>query len=164
MGLRFAENGGAYIFLAFSLVYGKFIVFPDRSLSAVMLGMHCRMFAMLGWGKLSDRYWTQAVYMFGAFALIAMAFPFFWMLDTKQTPLVYLAFLLGTAVCHGAMIGTLPALVGELLSTEVRYTESRLVTNRFQCCWRLITSDSDRLLRDPRFLASFRVFLVLLAS
>ncbi|MDB5786875.1 MFS transporter [Caballeronia mineralivorans] len=123
MGLRFAENGGAYIFLAFSLVYGKFIgISGSVMLSAVMLAMIVEMFAMLGWGKLSDRVGRKPVYMFGALALIAMAFPFFWMLDTKQTPLVYLAFLLGTAVCHGAMIGTLPALVGELFSTEVRYT------------------------------------------
>lgn len=123
MGLRFAENGGAYIFLAFSLVYGKFIgISGSVMLSAVMLAMIVEMFAMLGWGKLSDRIGRKPVYMFGALALIAMAFPFFWMLDTKQTPVVYLAFLLGTAVCHGAMIGTLPALVGELFSTEVRYT------------------------------------------
>ncbi|MDN7177382.1 MHS family MFS transporter [Caballeronia sp. SEWSISQ10-4 2] len=123
MGLRFAENGGAYIFLAFSLVYGKFIgISGSVMLSAVMLAMIVEMFAMLGWGKLSDQIGRKPVYMFGALALIAMAFPFFWMLDTKQTPVVYLAFLLGTAVCHGAMIGMLPALVGELFSTEVRYT------------------------------------------
>ena len=30
--------------------------------------------------------------------------------------------MLGNAVCHGAMIGTQPTLMGELFSTEVRYS------------------------------------------
>jgi MFS family permease len=60
--------------------------------------------------------------MIGAISLVAMAFPFFWLLNTHSTPLIWLALVLGTAVCHGAMIGTLPALVGELFSTEVRYS------------------------------------------
>ena len=39
MGLRVAENGGAYIFLAFSLVYGKFAGVPNSTmLIGVMLG------------------------------------------------------------------------------------------------------------------------------
>jgi MFS transporter, MHS family, shikimate and dehydroshikimate transport protein len=123
MGLRVAENGGAYIFLAFSLVYGKFAGVPNSTmLIGVMLGMVIEMGAMLAWGKLSDRIGRKPVYMIGAISLALMAFPFFWLLDTRSTPLVWLALVLGTAVCHGAMIGTLPALVGELFDTEVRYS------------------------------------------
>ena len=123
MGLRVAENGGAYIFLAFSLVYGKFAGVPNSTmLIGVMLAMVIEMGAMLAWGKLSDRIGRKPVYMIGAISLALMAFPFFWLLDTRSTPLVWLALVLGTAVCHGAMIGTLPALVGELFDTEVRYS------------------------------------------
>ncbi|WP_176055128.1 MFS transporter [Paraburkholderia caribensis] len=123
MGLRVAENGGAYIFLAFSLVYGKFVgIASSVMLTGVMLAMVVEMGAMLAWGRLSDRIGRKPVYMIGAAGLIVMAFPFFWMLDTHQAPWIYLALVLGTAVCHGAMIGTLPALVGELFSTEVRYS------------------------------------------
>ncbi|MBC8723748.1 MHS family MFS transporter [Paraburkholderia sp. 31.1] len=123
MGLRVAENGGAYIFLAFSLVYGKFVGISNSvMLTGVMLAMVVEMGAMLAWGKLSDRIGRKPVYMIGAVSLVVMAFPFFWLLNTQSTPLIWLALLLGTAVCHGAMIGTLPALVGELFSTEVRYS------------------------------------------
>jgi metabolite-proton symporter len=123
MGLRVAENGGAYIFLAFSLVYGKFVGIPNSTmLTGVMLAMVVEMIAMLLWGKLSDHIGRKPVYMIGAASLAVMAFPFFWLLDTHSTPLIWLALVLGTAVCHGAMIGTLPALVGELFSTEVRYS------------------------------------------
>lgn len=123
MGLRVAENGGAYIFLAFSLVYGKFAGIPNSTmLTGVMLAMIVEMGAMLAWGRLSDRIGRKPVYMIGALSLVAMAFPFFWLLNTHSTPLIWLALVAGTAICHGAMIGTLPALVGELFSTEVRYS------------------------------------------
>ena len=123
MGLRVAENGGAYIFLAFSLVYGKFAGIPNSTmLTGVMIAMVVEMGAMLAWGRLSDRIGRKPVYMIGALSLVAVAFPFFWLLDTHATPLIWLALVVGTAVCHGAMIGTLPALVGELFSTEVRYS------------------------------------------
>jgi MFS transporter, MHS family, shikimate and dehydroshikimate transport protein len=123
MGLRVAENGGAYIFLAFSLVYGRFAgIASSTMLIGVMLAMIVEMMAMLAWGKLSDRIGRKPVYMIGALSLVAMAFPFFWLLDTHSTPFIWLALVLGTAVCHGAMIGTLPALVSELFSTEVRYS------------------------------------------
>ena len=123
MGLRVAENGGAYIFLAFSLVYGKFAgIASSTMLTAVVLAMVVEMGAMLAWGRLSDKLGRKPVYMIGAVSLMVMAFPFFWLLNTHSSPLIYLALVLGTALCHGAMIGTLPALVGELFSTEVRYS------------------------------------------
>ncbi|KVD87294.1 MFS transporter [Burkholderia sp. ABCPW 14] len=123
MGLRVAENGSAYVFLAFSLVYGKFIGIPNQvMLTGVMCAMVVEMAAMLGWGRLSDRIGRKPVYLIGAAGLVAAAFPFFWLIDTREPRFVYLALTIGAAVSHGAMIGTLPALVGELFSTEVRYS------------------------------------------
>lgn len=123
MGLRVAENGGSYIFLAFSLVYGKFIGIPNGiMLAGVMVSMLVELFAMLLWGRLSDRWGRKPVYMIGAAGLIVIAFPFFWLLDTQVPALIWLALLLGNPICHGAMIGTQPSLMGELFSTEVRYS------------------------------------------
>ena len=123
MGLRVAENGGSYIFLAFSLVYGKFIGIPTSILLAgVMVSMLVELGAMILWGRLSDRIGRKPVYMIGALGLMVVAFPFFWLLDTKVPVLIWLAFLLGNPICHGAMIGTQPSLMGELFTTEVRYS------------------------------------------
>ncbi|MGH8778414.1 MFS transporter [Paraburkholderia sp.] len=123
MGLRVAENGGSYIFLAFSLVYGRFIgISSSIMLAGVMVSMTVELAMMLFWGRLSDKIGRKPVYMIGAVGLILVAFPFFMLLDTKAPALIWLAFLLGNPVCHGAMIGTQPSLMGELFSTEVRYS------------------------------------------
>ncbi|SAL78070.1 MFS transporter [Caballeronia telluris] len=123
MGLRVAENGGSYIMLAFALAYGKFIgVSSQVMLAGVIVSMSVELFAMLLWGRLSDRIGRKPVYLIGALGLVVIAFPFFWLIDTKVPGLIWLAFLLGNAVCHGAMVGTQPSLMGELFSVEVRYS------------------------------------------
>jgi MFS family permease len=123
MGLRVAENGGSYIVIAFSLVYGKFIGIPNQiMLAGLIVSMIAELFTMLMWGRLSDRVGRKPVYMFGALGLVVLAFPFFWLLGTQVPVLIWLAFVLGNAVCHGAMIGTQPSLMSELFSTEVRYS------------------------------------------
>lgn len=123
MGLRVAENGGSYIVIAFALVYGKFIGVPNQiMLAALIVSMTVEIFTMLLWGRLSDRIGRKPVYMIGAVGLVVLAFPFFWLIGTKVPALIWVAFLLGNAFCHGAMIGTQPSLMGELFSTEVRYS------------------------------------------
>ncbi|ETD39239.1 MHS family MFS transporter [Pseudomonas chlororaphis subsp. aurantiaca] len=123
MGLRLAENGGAYIFLSFSMAYAKFSGLSTQLvLLGVMLAMVLEAFSILFWGWLSDRIGRRPVYAFGSISLMLLAFPFFWMLDTHDPTLVYLALILGLPVSHGAMIGTQPAMMGELFPTHVRYT------------------------------------------
>ena len=123
MGLRVAENGGSYIVLAFSLVYGKFIGVPNQiMLAGVIVSMSVELGTMLLWGRLSDRIGRKPVYMIGAAGFVVIAFPFFWLIGTQVPALIWLAFLLGNPICHGAMIGTQPSLMGELFSTEVRYS------------------------------------------
>lgn len=123
MGLRVAEHGGTYIVFAFSLAYGKFIGVPDSTmLAGMVLSASVELVTTVLWGRLSDRVGRKPVYMIGAVGLIVIAFAFFWLIDTKVPALVGLAYLLGNAVCHGAMIGTHPSLRSELFSTEVRYS------------------------------------------
>jgi MFS transporter, MHS family, shikimate and dehydroshikimate transport protein len=123
MGLRVAENGGSYVFLAFALAYGKFVGVPqDLMLLGVMLSMTVALATMVMFGALSDRIGRRPVYLFGAAGLIAAAFPFFWLIDTKLPVLVILAFMIGNSLCHAAMIGTQPSFFSELFSPDVRYS------------------------------------------
>jgi MFS family permease len=123
MGLRLAENGGAYIFLAFVMAYAKFTGLSTQIvLGGVMVAMIVEAFTILFWGWLSDRIGRRTVYAIGSVSLIVLAFPFFWMMDTHATGWVYGGLLLGLAFSHGAMIGTQPALMGELFPAHVRYS------------------------------------------
>ncbi|CAE6795506.1 Fosfomycin resistance protein AbaF [Paraburkholderia haematera] len=149
MGLRVAENGGSYIVIAFSLVYGKFVGVPNQiMLAGLIVSMLVELCTMLMWGRLSNRIGRKPVYMIGAVGLVVIAFPFFWLLGTKVPALVWLAFLLGNAVCHGAMIGTQPSLMGELFSTEVRYSGLALgARDRFGVRGRTVAAHCDRVAR-----------------
>jgi MHS family shikimate/dehydroshikimate transporter-like MFS transporter len=123
MGLRFAENGGSFIFLAFSLAYGKFAgLANDVLLTGVMLSMVVEVCAIPLWGRLSDKLGRKPVYFIGSIGLMVVAFPFFWLIDSHVPTLIFLAFLLGNPLCHGAMIGSQGAMMSELFTTEVRYT------------------------------------------
>lgn len=123
MGLRVAENGGSYIFLAFALAYGKFTgVAQDVMLLGVMLSMTLGLGSMVLFGHLSDRIGRRPVFMFGAIGMMLAAFPFFWLIDSGNTALIMLAFVLANTLCHAAMVGVMPAFFSELFSTEVRYT------------------------------------------
>lgn len=123
MGLRIAENGSAYLFLAFTIAYAKFTGLDTQLvLASVMVAMIVEAGTIVFWGWLSDRIGRRIVYAIGSVGLMLLAFPFFWMLDTHSTVWVYLAALLGMAFCHGAMIGTQPALMGELFPAKVRYS------------------------------------------
>lgn len=123
MGLRVAENGGSYIFLSFSVVYGVHVG-VDRGLLilAVTFSMVFSFFSYLLFGYLSDLIGRRPVYAFGAVAMAAMAFPYFAMIDSNSPPVVIVAFLIANGICHGAMIGTQPALFHELFPAKVRYS------------------------------------------
>lgn len=123
MGIRIAENGSAYLFLAFTIAYAKFTGLDTQLvLAAVMVAMIVEAGTIVFWGWLSDILGRRVVYAIGSVGLMLLAFPFFWMLDTHSPVWVYLAALLSMAFCHGAMIGTQPALMGELFPPKVRYS------------------------------------------
>lgn len=122
-GARIAENGGSYVFLVFVLAYATEVgISSTVALVSVVVAMTLEAVAMPLWGALSDRIGRRPVYAGGAIAMILWAAPFFWLLNTGETPLVLLAVVVANAVCHGAMIGTQPAFFSELFASGVRYS------------------------------------------
>lgn len=95
MGLRVAENGGSYLILSFSLVYGVHVG-VDRGV--LLLGV-----------MLSKVFEFCMTLLFGR-------------LDSKMPVLVILAFFIGNGLCHAAMIGTQGAFFHELFSADARYS------------------------------------------
>src|SRR5215831_10916954 len=123
LGARLAENGLGYLFPVFGLSYVINTVGVPRAdaLSALMLAFVIELFTLLGFAALSDRIGRRPVYMFGALAGIALAFPFFWMVGTKEWIMVALAFILARAVVTAAMFGPQAAYFAELFPPQRRF-------------------------------------------
>ena len=127
MGARFAENAFFYIFTVLVLSYGKeqLHLAQDTVLDGVLLGSAFQFIAIPLFGALSDRVGRRPVYLGGALFLAAFAFPFFWLVDTKNTAAVWLAITVGL-IGHSAMYGPQAAFFSELFGTRVRYTGASL--------------------------------------
>src|SRR5499426_550702 len=123
LGARLAENGLGYLFPVFGLSYVINTVGVPRAdaLSALMLAFVIELFTLLGFAALSDRIGRRPVYMFGALAGVALAFPFFWMVGTGQWIMIALAFILARAVVTAAMFGPQAAYFAELFPPQRRF-------------------------------------------
>lgn len=128
MGARLAENGFFYVYSVFALVYVTEQLHLPRStiLNGVLLATGCELVAIPFFGALSDRVGRRPVYMLGAAFSALFSFPFFWLLDTQQTGLIWLAVVLGIGVGHGAMYGPQASFFSELFGARVRYSGASL--------------------------------------
>jgi len=123
MGARFAENACFYIFSVFVLSYAVDQLGLERStiLTGVWIAAAIQIVAIPTFGALSDRVGRRPVYLAGAIFIALFAFPFFWMIETKVTVVIWLAIILGL-VGHSAMYGPQAAFFSELFGTRVRYS------------------------------------------
>ncbi|GAA5109511.1 MFS transporter [Pseudonocardia adelaidensis] len=124
IGMRVAENVCGYLVSVFALSYAT-----NNLGLAASLGLLANMLAAVVqfvitplYGALSDRVGRKPVYLLGAGLHVALAFPFFALVQTKNVPLILIAWVLGYAVANGALFATQPAFFSELFGTKVRYS------------------------------------------
>jgi MFS family permease len=75
---------------------------------------------------MSDRFGRRPIYMGGALACGILAFPFFWMLDTRIPGIVMLAVVIPVVLGHAAMYGPQASFLAEMFSARVRYSGASL--------------------------------------
>ncbi len=128
MGARFAENGLFYIFTTFALTYVATQLKMDKvvALNGLLVASALNIVGAPAWGALSDRLGRRPVYIWGAIACGLLAFPFFWMLGTKQPLVIWAAIALPLCLGHAAMYGPQASFFSELFSARVRYSGASL--------------------------------------
>lgn len=73
-------------------------------------------------GALADRFGACRVIMAGTAASALFAFPFFWMLDTRETWAIWLAIVIGLSFGVASVSGSIAAFYSGLFETRIRYT------------------------------------------
>ena len=128
MGLRVAENGSFYVFSVFVLAYVTEQLGLSNSLvlAGVMIASAIELFAIPFYGALSDRVGRKPVYLGGAVFSLLFALPFFWLVNTEVTVLIWLAIVLALVGGHAAMYGPQASFFSELFGTRVRYSGASL--------------------------------------
>lgn len=124
MGMRVAENGTFYVTTVFVLTYITTTLGLEQGvgLTGVIIASAIGLVTIPMFGALSDRVGRRPVYLFGAVFSVLFAFPFFWLLNTEVSVLIWLAIILGFNVGHDAMYGPQAAYFSELFGTRVRYS------------------------------------------
>jgi MFS transporter, MHS family, shikimate and dehydroshikimate transport protein len=74
------------------------------------------------YGMLADYIGRRHMYMLGAILAAVFAYPFFWLLQTRDPTLICLALIIANGVVQALLIGTQSALFCELFDSRVRYT------------------------------------------
>ena len=128
LGARITEISWIYVLTIFGLSYAVTNLGLSRNLvlGAIALGAIGELITIPLFGALSDRIGRRPVYMLGCVAAIALAFPIFWGIETKDPSTVILAFVVGMSVGHGIMYGVQASFLSEMFPSNLRYSGASL--------------------------------------
>ena len=124
LGLKLSEVSWVYILTVFAVGYGttKLNMPKAQLLQAVTIAAAIELVTIPLFGWLSDKFGRRPFYFAGVAGTIAMAFPLFWLLETRDPLTVGIAFAVALSVGHGTMFGLQSTYFPELFGARVRYT------------------------------------------
>jgi MFS family permease len=125
--VRMAEQAPFYLFITFVLAYGTEHLKLERGslLNDVLIAAAIGFVSVPFFGFLSDLIGRRLVYGIGIVAVGLFAFPYYGLLNTRDSGLVLLAVVLSLVV-HDVMYGPQAALISETFGTSVRYSGAGL--------------------------------------
>lgn len=124
LGARLAESVSSNIINAFGIVYisSQLALSRDIPLTGMLIASAIGIFCcpLMGW--LSDRVGQRRIYLCGAGFCALFAFPFFLLLGTKSTLIIWCSMILGYNLGPTMMFAVQPTLFTRMFGTQVRYT------------------------------------------
>jgi MHS family shikimate/dehydroshikimate transporter-like MFS transporter len=126
-GAFIVVNGSFYIYITFSVTYGTTVLNVPANviLNGTLIAAAVLFFGLPLAGALSDRFGRLPIYLLGAALTILLAFPVFWLIDTRSPVLIALGLTLGQ-LANGLMYGPQAAFYSELFETQIRYSGASL--------------------------------------
>lgn len=126
--VRSGEQAPFYIFTTFVLSYGTEILHLDISLLYLgfILVAGISFFTIPAFGRLSDRIGRRRVTIGAAVGMVLFAFPYFLLLNSRNSFLVLLALALSLGGAHACFYGPQASLIAERFPTRLRYTGASL--------------------------------------
>ncbi len=126
-GISFGFGTLLYVSIVFLISYGaNTLGLPATPFLVGILIGSVAMIATIIWTcHLSDTVGRRPMIIGGALLLAALAFPFFWLVNTGASVLIWLGMTLVLAA-GGAVYGPLAPLISELFSTRLRYSGASL--------------------------------------
>lgn len=124
MGTRWIEGltFNAYAVLMVSYIANNLELSRSVALNGVVIGAAIGVVLVPLYGKLSDRAGRKPVFNAGVILTAVVIAPVFWLVQTENTYLIYLAIALGLGVIYMAIYAPLGTFWAELFDTSVRYT------------------------------------------
>jgi metabolite-proton symporter len=127
-GTRLSENACFYLFAIYIITYGEKTLGLSSEFMylAVNLAAAVEFFTIPAYGLLSDHLSRRWAYALGCVVLILFAFPYYWLLQTREPMFVVFAVVFSLAVGHGLLYSVQAALIPELFGTRLRYSGASL--------------------------------------
>lgn len=124
IGIKCAETAPFYIITTFVVSYVTITLELPKTvvLSAISLSMVVCTLMIPVMGVLADKVGRKRMYVIGVFSMMLFAFPYYMLLNTKETALIALATVLGVGIIWAPTTATLGTLSADLFPAEVRYT------------------------------------------
>jgi MFS family permease len=125
--IRMAEQAPFYLFITFVLAYGTEQLKFERNelLNDTLVAAAIGLFSVPFFGHLSDIIGRRVMYAIGIACTAIFAFPYYGLLNTRNSGLVLLAIVISLLV-HDMMYGPQAALIAESFGTNVRYSGAGL--------------------------------------
>ena len=126
-----SEVGLAYLLTVFVIIYATRTLGLPRPLilDAIVIAAFVELATIPLAGWLSDIFGRKALYLTGAIASIVLAFPLFWLFQTKDPVIIVITLTVTMTATHGMLFGPKAAFMPELFGTRVRYSGAALGAN-----------------------------------